>query len=385
MAGCSKDIEPVSSPDPDAWIYDASLPVPILFSSGSMPTTKAAPIDTPEDMARDGKEFGFFATHDKMDALNENNGLDMPQNALATCQLVEGSNPQTVQFNFDGGPFYYPPTSLNNYTFYGYYARVTENVSPQADRIVVVTEVGKTDILWARAVAETFDLPDVDKAGNPTGDTTAYKGFNARYIRKSQDIDADEDGTADGIIKHPFMTFKHLTSCVTFKAKTELSAFAEQNPSKDQVKITKVTVLNTLTRGRLIIAHKNPDLEGTFETIRVGNISTEITDGLLSEETRVLTEDPFFIAPSESITIKLDYDVIPEDGVDAKHFSSEYVLSPEVKEGPEYGNKGFFAGYKYSFNFIVYTPERITIEATVDPYVPAFGEDVYEDVYPDNE
>lgn len=377
MAGCSKDAHTASSPDPDAWMYNETLPVPIRFSSGDLLATKAAAINSPEDMV--GKEFGFFATHNNMATLSDSNGLDMPQNALGTCVAVPESNPATVQFNFEGGPFYYPQTSINNYTFYGYYARVTENVSPQAERIVVVTEVGKTDILWAKAVAEPFDLKNEDNT------TTTYEGFNARYIRKSQSIDADNDGTADGVIKHPFMTFKHLTSCVTFKAKTEFSAFAESNPGKDRVTITKVSVLNTLTRGRLIVAHKDEALEGTFETIRKGELSSEITDGILTEEPKVLTEDPFFIAPAESITIRLDYDVIPEDGAAVKSFSSEYVLTPEVQNGDKAGQTGFFAGYKYTYNFIVYTPERIGIEATVEPYVSAFGDDEYEDVYPENE
>lgn len=376
MAGCSKD-NSVSSPDPDAWMYDASLPVPIRFGVSGGPMTKAA-INNVYDMVSAEQDFGFFAVHDNMTAFNSQTGLDMPQNALADCKLVQGSNPATVQFTFDGGPYYYPTTSDNNYSFYGYYARVTENVSPQADRIVIVTDLGDTDILWAKAVAEPITIT---KNGLPT----TYNGFNARYIRKSAEEDRDADGVADGKIRHPFMNFEHLTACVAFNAKTEYSAFAEANPGKDQVKITNVTVLNTVARARLVVAHKDPSLEGTFEVIRKGDVSAEVTGKVLTETADSLCND-LFIAPSQSITVKLEYEVIAEAGATPKKMSSEYELTPEVKTGDKAGQTGFFAGYKYNYNFIVYTPERIHIEATVEPYEYAFGgADDFEEVYPEDE
>ena len=55
MAGCSKNIEP-SSPDPDAWRYDVSLPVPIEFGTPSV-ATKASYI---KDLSAETKNFGVF-------------------------------------------------------------------------------------------------------------------------------------------------------------------------------------------------------------------------------------------------------------------------------------------------------------------------------------
>ena len=373
MAGCSKDPHTVTS-NPDAWIYDASLPVPIRFGVADGPATKSA-INNVQDMVDAEHDFGFFALHNNMTSLNGDTGLDMPHNALAECELV---TPTTVQFNFENGPYYYPAQSNDNYTFYGYYARVTENVSPQSDRIVIVTDLGDTDILWAKTEAEPVVI-------EKDGETYVYEGFNSRYIRKSAEEDNNSDGQPDGVHKHPFMSFKHLTACVTFYAQADLSAYAEANPGKDQVKITKVSVLNTVTRARLFVAHKNPALEGTFEQIKTGTISTDVENGELTKDSKSLCDD-FFIHPSETITVQLEYEVVSEAGAAAKTLTSEYVLTPEVKSGDLAGQTGFFAGYKYNYNFIVYTPERISIEATVEPYEYAFGgENDFEDVTPEDE
>lgn len=374
MAGCSKESHTVSSPDPDAWMYDETLPVPIRFGVSNLPVTKAA-IDTPADMV--GKEFGFFATNSNIEDWKQDSGLEMPQNASATCQLLDNGN---VQFNFAGGPYYYPQTSHDNYTFYGYHALRDENfIRDSKDSLFVVVEVGKTDILWAKAKAESFTDDD--------GQT--YEGYNARYIRKSGN--------------QPFMEFKHSTACVTFNARTEKSAYAEANEGKDQVKITGVTVNSTVTQAVLRIALKDgitqdklgkpitqEGWEGSLRPTNKKDLSaTSVVSEVLTETSSPICED-FFLYPSgegESITITLDYEVISgESGDTAIHqYSSTYELLPEVKQGEMSGKKGFFAGYKYNYNFIVYTPERIGIEATVEPYVSAFGDDGYEDVYPENE
>lgn len=376
MAGCSKNIEP-ASPDPDAWMHDASLPVPILFSSDSQPMTKGAAIDTQSDML--DKEFGFFAFHQKMPSWGSSNGNTLADNGIVGWkQNVKGkvtSVPQTgnVQFTFEDGPYYYPQSSANNYTFYGYHAHVLdEEIRPNSGSVNVVVALGHTDILWARADDEGgIDVPNND------GTTTHYDGFNARFIRKSLE---------NGQVKHPLMRFSHLTSCVSFTAQTDKSAYASQNAGKDIVTINKISILETNLKANLCVAHRTDEtLEGKLNarsevgTIDSGNISVQ-----LDETPKSLTgnNNYFFIMPSDEITVQLDFTIDSGEGKMISS-SSTYTLKPEVQKGPKAGEQGFFAGYKYAYNFIVYTPERVVIEATVVPYEDAFDTPV--DVRPEEE
>lgn len=393
MASCSKNAtEPIPSPDPDAWIYDATLPVPIRFNSGSLMETKGLAIDKASDMV--GKEFGFFAFHNNMNGWGStsgntfyDNGIDgWSQNMIATC-VVNPDDDTKVQFQFDGGPYYYPQTSLNNYTFFGYHARTTE-VRPTTNEVNVVVEIGHDDILWAMAEAEKFSLPeDID---------LYYYGYNGRYIRKSLEEDHDSDGNKDNVARHPFMTFDHLTSCVTFNAKTIKSDFANHNTGKDLITVTNISIVKTPVKAMLCVASKNLDelgnpvhgkLDDKGRSDFIGTIGPESPISVeLTEDSQSLYDEPFFIMPSESITVQIEYSVSSGDPENKTvDFVSEYTLVPEVKEGEKAGEMGFFAGYKYSYNFIVYTPERIVIEAEVEPYVSAFGDGVSADAYPDDE
>ncbi|MBE6238901.1 MAG: fimbrillin family protein [Bacteroidales bacterium] len=375
MAGCSKNIEP-TSPDPDAWMHDASLPVPVLFSTGSQPMTKATAIDAAADMV--GKDFGFFAFHQNMASWGSSSGntfadngiVGWKQNLKGTIATVPATG--NVQFTFDDGPYYYPQSSVNNYTFYGYHAHVLdEEVRPQSGSVSVVVALGHNDILWAKAAAE--DITDAEG--------TTYQGFNARYIRKSLE---------NGAVQHPLMAFEHLTSAVSFSAKTDKSVFAEENPGKDIVTINKISILNTNLKANLCIAHKTDESkEGTLaeRTSDIGAIDSGNITVQLDETPKPLIgqNNYFFIMPTEEgegITVQLDYTVDSGEGKVITS-SSTYELKPEVQKGDMAGKVGFFAGYRYDYNFIVYTPERIVIEATVEPYEEAFNGPV--DVLPKDE
>ena len=370
MAGCSKDITPSPSNDPDAWMYNETLPVPICFSASTELATKGAAINKAQDMV--GKQFGFFALSSQVEDWSKITGLEMPQNALATCEL-NGSD--QVQFSFDQGPYYYPQTYADNFTFYGYYARRSKDqVILREDHISVYVDVGNTDILWAKAEAE----PSKAKVD----DGNLYEGFNARYIRKTGN--------------QPVMNFKHVTACVSFTAKTEYSEFAANinNAAKDRIVVTGVWILNTVTRATLGIAKKDnsADWEGCLEPKETSHISYtngDVRQEPLTDKAEILCDD-FFLAPSETITVRLDYIVKSGEQNDKlKEYSSTYTLSPKfTSEGN--AMTGFHAGYKYNYNFIIYTPERIAIEATVEEYKSAFGKDgegndIFEDVKPDNE
>lgn len=380
MASCSKDIDPISSPDPDAWKYDETLPVPIMFTTSGNLETKST-INSVNDMV--GKTFGFFAVSGEQPDWSKSNGLSMPQNASATV-AQDDINGDKVKFTFDNGPYYYSQTSWAPYTFYGYHAHVHENdnygvvVTQRSDSILVRTNVGRTDILWGRAKADPKVVDDVE-----------YTGFNARYIRKT------------GV--QPNMEFKHVTACVSFSAKTKKPAYAADMSEADVVKVTGVRVMHTPTIAELCIAHKTkPEKEGTFVLLAGLNLpkyddlavaeDVEGTDTELSvnlSEAPAALGQPLFLHPSESITVQLDYQSVP-NGVagNGTTFTSEYVLTPKVAEGSAVD--GFVGGYHYKYTFVVYSPEKIVIEATVEPYKSAFGQDgegndIYKDVLPENE
>lgn len=385
MASCSKDIAPVPSPDPDAWMYDETLPVPIRFGVGELPATKGA-INSLAEMQ--GKDFGFFYTHSGNDDWRQNTeearGMKMPQNAHATCLVIPDGddNPDNdkVQFKFTDGTYYYPSTSDNNYTFYGYYARIDQKYERYAkDSIFVLATVGYDDILWAKAVA--------DKVTDAEG--KEYYGYNARYLRK---------GGAQ-----PLMNFTHSTARLSLSAKTKQSMYAGENPDSDVIKIKSLKVENAVSSAVLRIALKDgvtadakgkpidqKEWEGSLrpssrKSLDAKNLSTDFLT-----TTSVELCDDFFLYPEgegKSISITVTYEVYAKstDAAPVQEFTATYDLLPEVKAGDKVGTKGFYAGYWYKYNFIVYTPERVGIEATVEPYQSAFGDGVTEDIYPDNE
>lgn len=379
MASCSKDINPISSSDPDAWMYDETLPVPIMFTTGGAPMTKSI-INEVKDM--DGKTFGFFAVNGNVADWSKANGLSMPQNAAATVSM-DNLKDGKVRFAFNEGPYYYDQTSWDPYTFYGYHAHVAEpdnygkTVTMHADSIFVRTEIGRTDILWGWAKAKTITKNEVE-----------YEGFNARYIRNTQ--------------LQPEMNFKHLTACVSFGAMTKKPQYAVDMTDADVVKITGVKVLNTVTVAELCVAHKDTTRQGQFGKLsgvnvpRTGNIAVaKDVDGTVTALDVIISDQftslgqPLFLYPSEAITVEIEYESVA-NGVAGmvQKFTSQYTLAPTVADGSAVD--GFVPGYEYKYNFVVYSPEKIVIEATVEPYKSAFGQDgegndIYKDVLPDNE
>ena len=97
FVGCSeKNIEPSVNAE-DAWMYDASLPVPIKFTMGEGSLTKGTQVASLDDMV--GKKFGFYAVNSGRDADNMGTyttaipallETGWKQGVGATCQLVDG-------------------------------------------------------------------------------------------------------------------------------------------------------------------------------------------------------------------------------------------------------------------------------------------------------
>ena len=100
FAGCSKNDVNTTPVDPeDAWMYDATLPVPVRLGANTTSLTKGAQINTLEHM--NGKTFGFYA-------INSGNDNDLTENEWSTnvplMPLEAGAqgvyNVETNRFDF---------------------------------------------------------------------------------------------------------------------------------------------------------------------------------------------------------------------------------------------------------------------------------------------
>lgn len=358
FAGCSKNnIETSPVADEDAWMYDATLPVPIRLGANSGSLTKGEPINDLADM--DGKLFGFYAVNSGKDPLEGGwaslNLSDMPLSVEDNG--VQGHyNAKTGRFDFVGGPFYYNQTDWTPYTFYGYYAHVNDVTNPDHlngtqegiigdDRIFVRLGIGHNDILWGKAEADSVI----------TANKEICYGFNAPYLR---------NGGAQ-----PVMTFKHMTACVTFNVQQV------GNANNLPMQVETVKILNTPVYANLVIASNVPTIkEGAFTATKVdGTIELGGLPQTISTTSTKLGNESLFIYPGPSYKVELSYSY----GTSTDSYIAE--LKPVTKVMDEEGNEteesGFIAGYHYKYNFKVYSPEEIVIEAEIEPYIPAFGTD----------
>ena len=144
MAGCSKNNP--QQPDPDAWVHDLSLPVPIQFGS-PLPVTKAVGFVDASDL--EGIDIGVYGLDKSADAVWNLQDLTSGDVILANKKgtITQGS------IDLEGGPYYYPRVSEKNYTFYGYYPKTSPTTSDGGGLYVNVPLVN-TDVLWSRAEAK---------------------------------------------------------------------------------------------------------------------------------------------------------------------------------------------------------------------------------------
>lgn len=363
FAGCSKNNINTTPVDPeDAWMYDATLPVPIRLGANSTTLTKGAQINTLAEM--DGKTFGFYAVNSGNDYAVTGNNWSTSVPSMPLEPGVQGVyNAETNRFDFVGGPYFYDQTDWTPYTFYGYYAHVNDMSNPDSDnglqesvvnseKIFVRLGIGHTDILWGKAEAGSVTTSSGD---------LCY-GFNAPYLR---------NGGAQ-----PIMKFQHMTACVSFKVQ-------QVGANNITMNVTELSVDEAPLYANLVIASKNPAEEGKFAS-KLGEPGKIMLGGLpqqISATSPELGTESLFLYPQESYKVTLSYAY--------GNFTDSYTveLKPVTKvidaEGYVTKVDGFLAGYHYTYNFKVYSPEEIVIEAEIEPYKPAFGDDVWEDVDPE--
>lgn len=350
MAGCSKDTPEVQAkPDPDAWMYDVSLPVPIRFGSSELDTRAA--IEDMSDMV--DQRFAFIAVNKNADNLNEPDDIDFPDNARAKYVGVGSEEGKfvfmTPKNSAEEMVYYYPVNTDECYSFYGYHSEETknnvdpDNVPPIArEEDVVAVEIGvavKEDILWGKAEAEA------EIASNGY----MYDGFNAAYIRKIQ--------------KTPCVEFIHPATCLRF------TLTRKENRVSSNLIVSHAYLDSIPSKARLCLYDLARDKMGQFTDVIETN-DVEIAKGVaLTTNVGKKLDDLFIMPQTEPLKLRLVF-ALPNS---TTGMSMTYELDPN--DYPAIGPEGFLAGHRYNFNLIVWDPVKVEITASVKGYDDAFVND----------
>lgn len=216
--------------DPMAWLYDESLPVPIMFNTGDLAETKAGGLIESAEFTAANFYYGITAVNTAGETNLFNGGYAIATNSNANssnlsagqymAQFVEGSGYGTSAA-YSPVTYYYPLQSTTNYTFYGYRANETNDfeLATISGKIGQSVEIGHQDILWGKAAATDFEYLD-----------RTYQGFNARYIRKAWEKVNNVAATFYGTYA-PQMNFLHVTTAFQFMVKTDPDRPAPATPN----------------------------------------------------------------------------------------------------------------------------------------------------------
>ena len=340
MASCSnqENAQPASVPagDEEAWVYDESLPVPVMFTTPQITVQSKAAVN---DMV--GLEVGVF-------------GLDRTGHwGEATSENVLMYNTKaTVSSRQDRGltfspQVYYPMTNDVNFNFYGYYPYSADVAYENSRRYEVTYEnIGTIDILWAKEVANQI-----------SDGINTYEGFNARYVRKA--IDPINNPNA-----LPSLVFEHLLTGMKFSVRLAEPAV--------NIRFKGLTLTNIQPNATLRIAdYMEPETwegvvvgEGTPGTIQLKKDSDGSTD---FSSVGIGT-----IAASLGATLML---------VPAEFYTAEIYLTVDgediapvpvtlTREG------GFVKGEMYSMTILIQNPEQVVITSSLTPWTEVEGEEI---------
>lgn len=389
FAGCSK-VGPEHS-DPNAWMYDESLPVPVMLGTPGAEVLTKVGIGN-DDLPTD--PVGIFAL-DK-DADSENWGDASPSCLLVNEKAtIVGSN-----ITFDKTK-YYPLESSHNFTFYSYYPYesnlYTKLVGSQYRITYTMTGRSNRDILWAKKEADQITYSKQD------GSLYTMNGYNAAYMRKGGEV--------------PKLIYQHMLTALTFKLKSTAED-AEKLKNANAI-ITRLVITDTYEKADLIIADKNDDnnsgtldvsaygktkdlallgeVDGnptsTFAISMIEGTPYDKNDKIISD---VNSETPveYYIADfgegsgillvpksvsGEDFTGTLELKTYDLDGEGNKINELTHTLPLELKAD-------FEAGKIYNFTIVVKAPEEITATAEITGWGDAIegevgyiGDETYND------
>ena len=349
--------------DPDApeWLYNMELPVPIEFGAGSVSTT-ATKLDysvEPDGLfGSDWFRYGVLALDQAGQAHISVNGIEA-RNA-PTSLFTDGVDGMYKTEFVDGSdnpsPHYYPVVSDRNFTFYAYHTFNGSGYSP-ADlngNVYENIEVGRCDILWAKAQATPI--------GSGVG---AVEGFNANYIRHLANANNVYLSSANA----PRFGFQHCTSRFVFFIQAE-NDYAESTMTEalvtiDNIKIKGVCLSASMdvTTG-VLTATGTPNGELT--------VNRDETTPFQPVAAGAVWGDPLFVLPSYVENGAADGGIEMEMTI--KAFGNEdYVYRQVLRYGGS--ATSFQPGTSYQFRITVKSYEKIEIVTSVEAWTQADGND----------
>lgn len=369
--GCSKKNAP-DGPVFEDWVNNESLPVPINIDQRAFDATltKAAPI---ESSNIEGTLFGVFG----IDLAPTN---DLPEDAwsadasqvLLYDKYAEFQD-NRMRFVESTGPvtYYYPMITRYNYTFYGFHTSSATTLDAykndfhgyfEGNSLCTDINLGRTDILWAKASAEDI----TGKLNESDAVETTLKGFNAKYARYSRRWYPDTYSE-----KQPMLEYQHLTSAIHFYATAE-DAEAEASLA-GKVTIKNLRVIGVPTKAKLCIASKDdPAQEGKLtaigekDTLKIYDSADRYDDlgvtPVVKTETVPGAEvgEGMFILPCDSEGIEVYFTLrAPISGSPASGYVYEDIPVKSAIPTP-LGSK-FEAGKRYNFTILIRSLEEIII------------------------
>ena len=345
LIGCSKH-NPDNTLDPNAWISDESLPVPIMFgATGTEQMTKAAfdGISLPE-----GTQVGILGLQHKPSDDDPDYEAWKATEAASKSVLVDNSKSALIDADglivFNEKKFY-PTDNSQNFTFYGYYPFSSEdgrvgNIQPGYNYFEIRYKLdGQTDILWAKAQAESFEY-----------EGSYIEGFNGGYIRKAIKKGLSKDKYL------PNLKFEHKLTYLDFKLEVLDESLEELKALN--LKVTGLTLQNVFTSAKLVIAKNDDNIEGNPSGTLYGvepksNISlTGVEQPIVMNSVGKQDFGNGMLVVPES-----EYKAQLEMTVDGRTTPLTADLSFSLGEG-----KTFEAGKKYNLIIVVRAPKEIVIK-----------------------
>lgn len=335
LIGCSK-IGSETPSDPNAWMYDESLPVPVMMNSVTEAATKASV------ESLDGITIGVMGL-DGREGLPDwkwSGGIEYPQHQGILLNNQEASIVSGA-IQFADGPKYYPIAGSNAYNFYAYHPKQTISY---IDNVISATynNIGDTDILWA--------------------DATRDPGYNAAYIRGQLELKNEgKISEEDWKNANPNFNFEHKLTYLKFK----LQATKENalNLNEAGVKITGLKITNTYNKVQLIIADRyNPENNGTV--VPTGTAYTPISLKKDGNATFALDINSGTTDDKGNKVLEFGDGLILLPEPQEEQFTGELTISrgdgitetlPLIFKDPKLESEGrnFIAGHKYTFSIVL--------------------------------
>ncbi len=371
--GCSKSFPTVNE---NAWIYDESLPVPIQFGSLKSEMVTKAAVENLSTLS--GQPIGVFAWGEGSDDSMEISAKSIFPAGYKRAE-VSGSTEYSLvfkEYEADSKTVYYPMSSKYNYSFYAYYTG-TEQIGGTLDENSYSVNVDFsspfTDILWGKCSDD--DLPyDDSTLPHLQYKNTTIKGFNSRFSRAAAKT---EDATA----YLPSIEFQHVCAAFSFyaKADNDVSMTEEKlQELNEHLKIKSVKIINVPTSAKLVVASRDAEQQGVFDTSATGEVSMPVYDGytiLKTTDGAILStdetggEDKFFLPAGDYSNSQVLFHCTLDDNEFDLPFDLKYTKDEEE-------STVFEAGKIYSFVVIFKSLEEIRIQVALKEWESGAKTDV---------